>query len=121
MDREVASSDNRSTVHEHFTKLSPPTFSGTTDPLFAESWLKSIKNIFEVIGVPDEQKVVLATFMLKGEARFWWDATNRLLTMVGGVVPQVSTVIGSEQFVEVFNNKYFPMEYRLRMEIYMHG
>ena len=55
-------------------KLNPPEFMGTTDPLVVEKWLKKLDTIFEVMEVTKEQKLSLATFMLKGEARNWWEA-----------------------------------------------
>ena len=58
-----------STLHEQFMKLNPPEFTGTTDPLVAEEWLKKLEAIFEVMTVTDEQRLLLAVFMLRGEAR----------------------------------------------------
>ena len=52
-------------------KLNPPEFMGTTDPLVVEKWLKKLDTIFEVMEVTKEQKLSLATFMLKGEVRNW--------------------------------------------------
>ena len=50
-------------------KLNPPEFVGATDPLVVEEWLKKLDTIFEVMEVTDEQKLTLAIFMLRGEAR----------------------------------------------------
>ena len=57
------------TLHEQFMKLNPHEFVGVIDPLVAEEWLKKLDAIFEVMEVIEEQKLSLATFMLKGEAR----------------------------------------------------
>ena len=50
-------------------KLNLPEFVGVTDLLMAEEWMKKLDAIFKVMGVTEEQKLSLATFMLKGEAR----------------------------------------------------
>ena len=65
-------------LHEWFMKLNPPEFVGATDPLVVEEWLKKLDAIFEVLEVTDEQKLILATFMLRGEARNWWESMRRM-------------------------------------------
>ena len=72
MEQQITRPVRSTTIHEQFMKLNPPKFVGTTtDPLVAEEWLKKSGAIFEVMGVTDEQKLSLATFMLRGEARNW--------------------------------------------------
>lgn len=53
---------------KQFKELKPPIFKGTTDPLEAEVWITQVENIFRAMECPEEQKVVLATFVLEGEA-----------------------------------------------------
>ncbi|XP_057461053.1 uncharacterized protein LOC130751444 [Actinidia eriantha] len=96
------------TLHEQFMKLNPPEFMGATDPLVAEEWLKKLDIIFEVMEVTDEQKLLLATFMFRGEARNWWESMRRM---------QPEGVLASwQRFVEIFNDQYFPRIYRLQKE-----
>ena len=66
------------TLHEQFMKLNPPEFAGATDPLVAEKSLEKLDAIFEVMELTDEQKLTLHTFMLKGEARNWWESMRRM-------------------------------------------
>ena len=51
----------------------PPIFQGGPNFLEAENWLKEIKKILDVMGVHEEGRVSLATFMLRDEANSWWD------------------------------------------------
>ena len=51
---------------------------GAIDPLVAKEWLKKLDAIFEVMEVIEEQKLSLATFMLKGDARNWWESMRRM-------------------------------------------
>ncbi|XP_057505361.1 uncharacterized protein LOC130788623 [Actinidia eriantha] len=105
-------------VHMQFLKFDPPDFFGSNKPLEAEEWLKRMESIFDVMRVTDEEKMILAPFRLKGEARHWWDATKRLLTTPPLNAPQPSTpkVITWIEFVEAFNDHYFPMAYRYEQE-----
>ena len=48
--------------------------------------------------------------MLVKEARYWWEATERLLTTSS--VRMTPKAIMWKQFVEAFNKKYFPLVYR---------
>lgn len=51
-----------------FKKYAPPVFTGTSDPMEAESWIKATKKVFHALRCPAEEKVTFATFMLQGEA-----------------------------------------------------
>ncbi|KAH7843097.1 hypothetical protein Vadar_012545 [Vaccinium darrowii] len=58
------------------------------------------------MGVANDEKVDLVTFMFKGEALHWWEATERLLTMpVPGVVPVVPQRITWARFQRGLNFK----------------
>ncbi|GFZ12763.1 hypothetical protein Acr_23g0011480 [Actinidia rufa] len=78
MEFQMARPTRGTTLHEQFMKLNPPEFVGAVDPLVAEEWLKKLDAIFEVMEVTDEQKLTLATFMLRGEARNWWESMRRM-------------------------------------------
>ena len=81
IEQQMARPERSTIVYEQFMKLNPPKFVGTTNPLVAEEWLKKLGAIFEVMGVNDDQKLALATFMLRGEARNWWEAMRRMITV----------------------------------------
>ena len=56
----------------------------------------------------DEQKTGFATFMLKGEANYWWKANK---TRAG------EGIITWERFKEVFFETYFPESKKQEMEV----
>ena len=58
-----------------------------TDHVMAEEWLKKLDAIFEIIGVTEEQKLSLTMFILKGEARNWWEAMRRMMNAQPRGVP----------------------------------
>ncbi|XP_028083104.1 uncharacterized protein LOC114284405 [Camellia sinensis] len=83
--------------------MKPPTFLGVIEPLKAETWLLEMKKLFEVFPCSVTQKVLLATYTLKDEARRWW-----LL------VRNNNGDMTCAQFNEIFYNKYFPQCFRDR-------
>ena len=56
-----------------FKALTPPIFRGEPNFLEVENWMKEIKKILDVMAVPEEMRVSLASFMLRDEGDNWWD------------------------------------------------
>jgi hypothetical protein len=54
-----------------FLRLKPPTFAGSSNPLDADDWLRTIKRKLE--GCPENQRIQLAAHQLSGMALAWWD------------------------------------------------
>ena len=59
------------TLTQKYNKMKPPEFLGGIEPLKAEAWVLETEKIFEVFPCTVAQKVLLATFTLKEEARKW--------------------------------------------------
>ena len=76
MQRQVGAT-NLTSAPEKFGKFDPPTFKGTKDPIEADNWLKEIERLFRAMEVSDGQRVILAVFVLKGNALEWWESTER--------------------------------------------
>ncbi|KAI8572912.1 hypothetical protein RHMOL_Rhmol01G0237900 [Rhododendron molle] len=91
-----------------FCKRRPPTFNGDPNPTIAETWLKEVKVILDILEITrDGDRVALATYQLKGEARYWWElieATHAIATMT------------FDEFETLFLDKYFPTPLRLAKE-----
>jgi hypothetical protein len=49
------------------------TFTGSSNPLDADDWLRTIKRKLEAIGCPKNQRVQLAAHRLSGMTLAWWD------------------------------------------------
>ena len=92
-----------------FIKNLPPSFSGEYDPVAAEGWLQEIEGIFDVAPCTEENKVIHATFILKGEAKNWWKNTKERMVHQG-------TPLTWENFKEAFLDKYFPHNVRNQKE-----
>ncbi|XP_077244631.1 uncharacterized protein LOC143884761 [Tasmannia lanceolata] len=83
------------------------TFGGTTDPLVADEWLQETEKIFEFLGMAAPDKVVAATFMLRGSADAWWKMEKRV---------RGSAIITWDEFSTAFYDKYFPDSVRILKE-----
>ena len=56
-----------------FLRLRPTRFSGTTDPMAANDWLRSVNKDLVTVGCTDAEKVRFAAHLLEGPASVWWD------------------------------------------------
>ncbi|XP_022886988.1 uncharacterized protein LOC111402900 [Olea europaea var. sylvestris] len=85
-------------VGETFRKLNLPIFEDALDPTAAEDWSRTLENIFRYMRVSEVEKVVCASFMLRGSAGQWWDTMSS--------IKDVNTMTW-DRFKELFRNKYF--------------
>nr|XP_023905116.1 uncharacterized protein LOC112016887 [Quercus suber] len=99
---------SQGSTQEAFLKQRPPSFSGTTNPLEAESWVFKMEKIFKFLGCTDSQKVNYATYMFEGPAEIWWKSAERLLLEGRGDNAQISWV----EFVKKFYEQYFTERFR---------
>ncbi|XP_073020755.1 uncharacterized protein [Primulina eburnea] len=93
-------------VYERFRRMSPKEFSGTTDPMIAEGWIKSIEVIFDFMELTDADRVRCATFLLSGDARLWWESASVAVNL---------QTLNWTGFKELFFAKYFTEEVRSRL------
>ncbi|XP_073141019.1 uncharacterized protein [Henckelia pumila] len=93
-------------VAERFQKKGPKEFVGTTDPLVAEGWIRSLEFIFAYMGITDTDRVNCATYMLRGDTALWWEGAAR-----GVHIPTLTWT----EFRRIFYAKYFTEDVRSRM------
>ncbi|KAG6514055.1 hypothetical protein ZIOFF_024394 [Zingiber officinale] len=109
--REQGSTPRRSApstqpVYKQFRELGPTEFKGTTDPIAAEGWIRSLETIFDFMQLTDADKVRCTIFMLRDDARVWWEGAR--LTV------DLATLTWTD-FKEVFYGKYFTVDNRTRL------
>ncbi|KAK8934655.1 hypothetical protein KSP39_PZI014259 [Platanthera zijinensis] len=97
---------------KQFLSFNPPQFHGAGTMAQAEDWLARIKRIMRAIKVEEEQKVMLATFLLEGEARLWWDEIE-LHHLAGRQLAEITM----EEFSRLFLAQHLPMQQRISMEM----
>ncbi|XP_038885797.1 uncharacterized protein LOC120076090 [Benincasa hispida] len=59
------------------------------------------------MNIPEEQKVNYATSMLRDDAKFWWESTQRT----------IKGTVSWQQFNQAFYNKYFSLTMRCQKEV----
>ena len=59
-------------LFERFRRMRAPDFEGSTDPLVADEWMSEMKKIFNFMNISEIEKVICASFVLKKDARYWW-------------------------------------------------
>ena len=62
---------------ERFMKKNPLVFQGTVELAVDEEWISMIEKICEFIYIKDEDKVKCARYMLRNDAKIWWDAVKK--------------------------------------------
>lgn len=93
-----------------FRRNNPSQFNGEYDPEKAELWIQEMEKIFEAMMCPNERRVTYATFMLTGDAEYWWRGARRLLEAEGREITW-------EIFRTTFLEKYFPTNVRHAKEM----
>ena len=83
---------------ERVMKRNSPVFEGIIDPAVVEEWVSMIEKIFEFVQIKDEEKVICAVYMLRKDARIWWEAV---------VKSRDVTVMTWAEFLREFNSKYY--------------
>ena len=57
----------------HFSRLNPPVFSSSTEPIVADDWLRKTGRELTTTGCIDAEKVRFAAHQLDGPATSWWE------------------------------------------------
>ncbi|XP_057432484.1 uncharacterized protein LOC130725255 [Lotus japonicus] len=96
--RELAQAQTRGL--NDFKRQDPPRFSGESDPEKADLWIQELEKIFGVLQTPDDTKVVLATYMLLGDAEYCWRSARQILEAGNVEITWTS-------FKRAFLDKYF--------------
>ncbi|MQM01479.1 hypothetical protein Taro_034238 [Colocasia esculenta] len=90
---------------EKFLRLQPPTYSGGPNPDTAEHWVYEIERVFATMRCPAADRVVLASYQLRGFALEWWRL--KMQTTFAG---RTEEAITWPEFLDVFNDTFFPIQ-----------
>ncbi|XP_057457223.1 uncharacterized protein LOC130748096 isoform X1 [Lotus japonicus] len=101
--REVTLDQNKGL--NDFRRQNPSKFSGGTDPDKADLWIQEIENIFGVLQTAEGAKLGMATYLLLGDAEYWWKGTR-------GIMEANHEEINWNSFRTAFLEKYFPTSAR---------
>jgi len=87
-------------LFERFRRMRAPDFEGSADPLVADEWMSEMKKIFNFMNISEIEKVICASFVLKKDARYWWETV---------AARRDTRAMSWDDFIEEFNSKYFNM------------
>ena len=90
-----------------FLRESPPTFQGSSNPLYADKWIRRVTKVFDGLGLAEDFKVDLSTYLFDGEADHWWESVKKRRN--------ISALTWGE-FDQIFQGKYFLESVRDRMK-----
>ncbi|XP_073139002.1 uncharacterized protein [Henckelia pumila] len=96
-----------STVYEQFRKMDPKDFSGSSDPMVAEGWIRSLEVIFRYMEFGYENRVRCMTFLLKDDAALWFEGAEKTVDF---------TTLTWEAFKTLFYEKYYTVELRAQLK-----
>lgn len=88
---------------KEFQSLKPPVFRGSSDISIAEEWFHEIEKKLGLMRLTDEERIILSTSMLKGEASHWWDINRDTIVDEG---------MTWRQFEDSFLERYYPFSDR---------
>ncbi|CAJ1844425.1 unnamed protein product, partial [Sphenostylis stenocarpa] len=61
-------------------------FNGNATPDETDAWIRENKKIFRVIVCPEEQKLTYASFLVMGDAEYWWNNMQQYMKGRGEAV-----------------------------------
>ena len=92
---------------ERFLKLQPLVFKGSLDPKVAEDWITEVTKLFEVMQAPNEQRITLIPYILRGAADHWWKMVTRTEDVGAMTWKQLDSLFMEQYFlwIRVFGEK----------------
>nr|XP_004490415.1 uncharacterized protein LOC101493050 [Cicer arietinum] len=105
-EKEICAAESRGL--EDFCHHNPLKFRGAESLEKTDHWIQEVENIFEMINYQAMVKVNYATYLLLGDAEYWWRCTRLLM---GSAHEEVNL----ESFKRKFLDKYFPMSTRTKL------
>ncbi|XP_057971322.1 uncharacterized protein LOC131160042 [Malania oleifera] len=92
---------------KEFMRLNPFAFEEGPDLVTAKNWIQQIKEILEVLGCTNDQKVCFSAFRMTGDAKRWWLSVKLLEEQ-----RLVKITLTYERFKELLFDRYFPSSVR---------
>ena len=89
---------NLEPLYIRFKRMKPKEFSGSTNPLVAQGWLKSIELMLSFMDLTDNEKVKCASYCLMDDARIWWEGVE---------LSRDVNLMTWQDFIQEFDEQYF--------------
>jgi len=105
--REDKAADSRGLAD--FRRHNPPQFHGDVDPEKADLWLQEVEKILNVINCPEDSMVKYVTYLLLGDAEYWWKNAK---SMSENAQEEITWEVFQAKFLE----RYFPQSARTKLD-----
>ncbi|XP_057546014.1 uncharacterized protein LOC130825005 [Amaranthus tricolor] len=89
-------------------QMRPPSYSGTTDPVILEGWIRTMEKVFRAARCPEEEKLDIGAYYLEGEADNWWTMLHPQCT--------ADSNFKWSQFLEKLRERFYPAALRWRKQ-----
>ena len=63
-------------LYDRFRRMKAREFEGSTNPIEADNWLTDLQVALNFLRLNDQEKVLCASFMLRKDARLWWETVQ---------------------------------------------
>ncbi|XP_023742966.1 uncharacterized protein LOC111891113 [Lactuca sativa] len=100
--RHIDNHERRGCSYKTFMNCKPPIFNGEIDPVLSSTWIMEIEGTFDSSKCADEDRVIYAATMLKGEAIHWWGMVKE----VRGREPAKN--MSWDEFLRIFKETFCP-------------
>ena len=110
--RHMAHRPNEGALDENFEKIrkqGAKVFTGTTDPMVAEEWLRSTERVLDRFECTTEKRVSYAASLFEQDALDWWDTVPRSR--------DVPMMITWAVFLRAFTDKYISAVYKEKKKL----
>ena len=96
---EIQQQPDLAELYKKFEKLGGKPFIGKESIIDAQAWVRSCEKIFKGLKLQDEQKRLIASWQLQGEASAWWETI---------IIDEPEEEFTWDRFKEVFEKRYMP-------------
>ena len=86
-------------------RCNPKTYCGSYNPVELEEWIRSMKKIFTIVEVLEENKVTIKALYFPGEAEIWWNTMKDKFTGPEFTWNKFLGELRANFFLLRFNNK----------------
>ncbi|GJY83986.1 zinc finger, CCHC-type, retrotransposon gag domain protein [Tanacetum coccineum] len=88
--------------YKSFLNCKPSEFHEDSDSVIVTNWLREIEDVFEISEDSPRQRMKYASYLLKGDARHWWN----MIKIAHG--DDVESVVTWEEFEDLVMENYCP-------------
>ncbi|XP_074305701.1 uncharacterized protein LOC141640921 [Silene latifolia] len=106
-------SQHHPSAFDKFSKHRPPSYHGSDDPNDLANWLVEMEKLLRLSHTPEEEKIEIVSYYLKGAANDWWTIAQEAFKTTPGY--------GWNEFRASLEKKYYPPAMKHQKEQEFHN